>query len=239
MGTVRQPDILRQTIIINDDYVRKYCHSDGRVLLNFGSADTNHKRIIVNNFIIDKNITLLNSTEIENLKQRINNVNAEMIVAHELQHIHNNALGYNYIANSNNIYECMLLALVDELSAMIAGHLKKTEDVDLVIDELIDNMPKNVRQGYIKGQFTNHFVNLQKTLGKYKNLYEYKYDSKKINRLIEYYFTINGKNFLHQKVNKSTKIKFDAFLLQIRKETRDYIENYIRSMGCNDTKDLL
>ena len=48
MGTVNKPDIIRQTIVINDDYIRKNRRSDGTVGLTLGYADNKNNRIIVN-----------------------------------------------------------------------------------------------------------------------------------------------------------------------------------------------
>ena len=42
MGTITKPDIIRQTIVINDDYVRKNRRSDGAVGLTLGYADKNN-----------------------------------------------------------------------------------------------------------------------------------------------------------------------------------------------------
>ena len=52
MGTVNKPDIIRQTVIINDDYVCKNRRSDGKVRLTLGYADKKNNRIIVNKFVI-------------------------------------------------------------------------------------------------------------------------------------------------------------------------------------------
>lgn len=221
---MKNVNIVRQTVIINDDYVRKNRRSDGKIAINYGFADGKNKRIILNKFVIDKNITLLNNAEIEDTKQRINRVSEGDVIAHEYQHIHNGALGYHYLANSDNIYECMMLAVADEISAMIAGYMHKTNDADDAINATIDNMSKTVRQQYIKGQFANHFAHLQQVWGTTRNLYEYKYDSKKIKRVVEYYFTINGKNIFQQNIGKSTKLKFDTFMLEFKNEIREFIK---------------
>ena len=210
---MKKPDIIRQTVVINDDYVRKNRRSDGKIALILGYADSKNKRIILNEYVIDKNITLLNDAEIEDIKQRINHVDEKDIIAHESQHIHNSAIGYNYLANSDNIYECFMLAMADEMSAMIAGYIHNTKQLDDAI--------------LFKVQFANHFKNLQKTYGEYKNLYEYKYDNKKIKRVTEYYFTINGQNIFQQNVNKSTKLKFSAFFAEFKNEIREFIQNYL------------
>ena len=224
---MKKPDIIRQTVVINDDYVRKNRRSDGKIALILGYADSKNKRIILNEYVIDKNITLLNDAEIEDIKQRINHVDEKDIIAHESQHIHNSAIGYNYLANSDNIYECFMLAMADEMSAMIAGYIHNTKQLDDAILLAIGNMTKVIRQQYIKVQFANHFKNLQKTYGEYKNLYEYKYDNKKIKRVTEYYFTINGQNIFQQNVNKSTKLKFSAFFAEFKNEIREFIQNYL------------
>lgn len=225
--SMTEPYIVRQTVLINDDYVRKNRRNDGKIALRLGYADVRNKRIILNKFVIDENITLLNDAEIEDTKQRINHVDEKDIIAHESQHIHNSAIGYHYLANSDNIYECFMLAMADEMSAMIAGYIHNTNQLDDAILLAIKNMTKVIRQQYIKGQFENHFKNLQKTWGEYKNLYEYKYDNKKIKRVTEYYFTINGQNILQQNVSQSTKLKFSTFFTDFKNEIREFIQNYL------------
>ncbi|MBR0212662.1 MAG: hypothetical protein IJQ55_03585 [Alphaproteobacteria bacterium] len=225
MGTVKQPDIIRQTIIINDDYIRKNRRSDGKPALHIGYADHKNKRIILNTFVLDKNITLLNSTELADLKQRINNISTGTVIAHEYQHIRNNSLGYNYLANSDNIYESMILALADELSAHIAGYLYDTKDIDKAIDKSIENLSDTIRHRYIQTQFVNHFKLLQKTWGEEKNLYEHNYDTKKMNRVLEWYFTINGEKIMN-KISPATKFKFNAFITKFKTEIMDFIKNY-------------
>lgn len=239
MGTIKRPDIIRQTIVINDDYVRKNRRSDGKVSLHLGYADSENKRIILNNFVIDKNITLLDFVEIEDIKQRINRMDEGDIIAHESQHIHNGAIGYNYLANSDNIYECMTLSMADELSAMIAGYMHKTNNLDDAINLAIENMPKVIRQQYIKSQFANHFAHLHKVWGEYKNLYEFKYDGKKIKRITNFYFTINGQNIFQQIVKKTTKLKFDTFFAEFKTEIRDFIEKYVQNMTISNQKNII
>ena len=69
MGTVDKPDIVRHTIIINDDYVKKNRRADGKVGLVLGRADKDNKRVFVNEFVIDDKLSILTGVEIEDLKQ--------------------------------------------------------------------------------------------------------------------------------------------------------------------------
>ena len=96
MGTVDKPDVIRQTIIINDDYVRQNRRADGKISLIWGHANSDKKSIIIYNYVIDKNITLLNSVRIENIKKIISSNDEGTVIAHESQHIHNGAIGYHY-----------------------------------------------------------------------------------------------------------------------------------------------
>lgn len=236
MGTINKPDIIRQTIIINDDYIRENRRADGKVNLYLGYADEKNKRIILNKFVIDKNATLLTDSDIKDIEQRIKQVDEKDIIAHESQHLHNGAIGYNYIANSDNIYECMMLSMADEMSAMIAGYMHKTNNLDDAINLAIENMSKVLRQQYIKNQFNNHFERLQKVWGDYKDLYEFKYDGKKMKRVTDFYFTINGQNIFQQTVKKTTKIKFDAFFVEFKNEIREFIENYVKNTTISKRK---
>lgn len=225
MGTVNKPDIIRQTIVINDDYIRKNRRSDGVIGLALGYASDKNK-ILLNEYVFDKNITLLNQSEIENLKQRINSVDESDIIAHESQHIHNHSIGYHYVANSDNIYECMILSLADEMSAMLAGYLHKYKNLDKALADVFKNLSGAVRQGYIAGQFQKHFISLQKVHGKNKNLYEHKFDSKKINKILKHYFTVDGLQVMDA-LSKESRIKFSQFMIDIKLDIKNHIDNQI------------
>lgn len=225
MGTVNKPDIVRQTIIINDDYVKKNRRADGKVGLVLGRADKDNKRVFVNDFVIDDKLSILTGAEIEDLKQRINRVDVGDVIAHESQHIHNGAIGYHYLANADNIYECMMLGLADEMSAMIAGYMHKTNDINKAMDLVEKNMSGIIRQGYIKGQFANNFKRLQNTWGNDKNLFEYKYDTKKIHKVLKWYFNINGQDVMQQ-MNDATRFKFAAIVQNFKNEIKNFIDNY-------------
>ena len=236
MGTITKPDIIRQTIVINDDYVRKNRRSDGAVGLTLGYADNKNNRIIVNKFVIDKNAKLLFQSDIADINRRINSVDEGDIIAHESQHIHNGAIGYHYLANSDNIYECMMLALADEMSAMIAGYFHKYKNVDAAMAETIKNLSGDVRSKYIAGQFSNHFICLQQVHGENKNLYEHKFDSNKINKLLKYYFTVDGV-CLMDVMSKQAKMQFSAFIVDIKSDIKKHIEKQI-IMSKNNQKDI-
>lgn len=225
---MKKPEVVRQTVIINDDYVRKNRRGDGKVSLILGGA-TRGNKILLYDYVIDKNITLMDAPEIEDTKRRLAHVDRDDIIAHEAQHIHNRAIGYNYLANSDNIYECMMLTLADEISAQMAGYLHKTKNIDDALNSTIQNMSPVMRQYYISGQFANHFALLQKTWGEHKNLYEYKYDGKKIARVVDWYFTIDGQNIMRQ-MSKETRLRFNAFILEIQGEIRDFIRGHVAQM---------
>jgi hypothetical protein len=226
MGTITKPDIIRQTIVINDDYVRKNRRSDGTVRLTLGYADKKNNRIIVNKFVIDKNAKLLSQSDIADINRRINSVDEGDIIAHESQHLHNGAIGYHYLANADNIYECMMLSLADEMSAMIAGYLHKHKNVDAAMAETIKILSGDVRSKYIAGQFQNHFISLQKVHGKNKNLYEHKFDSKKIHKILKHYFTIDGVQVMDT-MSKESRIKFSQFMIDIKLDIKNHIDNQI------------
>ena len=226
MGTVNKPDIVKQTIVINDDYVRKNRRADGKIGLVMGYADTNNKRIIINKFTVDKNAKLLNDFDVADISHRINSVDESDIVAHESQHIHNGAIGYNYIANSDNIYECMMLSLADEMSAMLAGYLHKYKNVDNALADVFKNLSGVIRQHYITCQFQNHFNHLQKLYGTDKDLYEHKFDSKKINKILKHYFTIDGIQVMDT-MSKESKIKFGQFMIDIKSDIKNHIDRYV------------
>ena len=236
MGTVAKPDVIRQTIIINDDYVRKNRRVDGVIGLRMGYADIENKRIFINKFVVDKNAKLLSSSDIADLNRRINSVDEADIIAHESQHIHNGAIGYHYLANSDNVYECMMLGLADEMSAMIAGYFHKYKNVDAAMAETIKNLSGDVRSKYIAGQFSNHFICLQQVHGKNKNLYEHKFDSNKINKLLKYYFTVDGV-CLMDVISKQAKMQFSAFIVDIKSDIKKHIEKQI-IMSKNNQKDI-
>lgn len=235
MGTANKPDIIRQTIVINDDYIRKNRRADGVIGLALGYASDKNK-ILLNEYVFDKNITLLNQSEIENLKQRINSVDESDIIAHESQHIHNHSIGYHYVANSDNIYECMMLSLADEMSAMLAGYLHKYKNLDKALADVFRNLSGAIRQGYIAGQFQKHFISLQKVHGKNKNLYEHKFDSKKINKILKHYFTIDGVRVMDT-MSKESKLKFGQFMVDVKLDIKKHIDNQI-IMSKNNQKDI-
>ena len=226
MGTVDKPDIIRKTIVINDDYVRQNRRVDGKVILTMGLADNNNKRIIINNFVIDKNATLLTESDIVDINRRINSVDNGTVIAHESQHIHNGAIGYHYLANSDNIYECMLLAFADEYSAMVAGYYHKTKNIDAAINAAMKNLSGDVRKRYIQGQFTNHFKLLKKQWGESKNLYEHKVDDKKLRKVLNWYFTIDGQQVMHQ-MSKDTLMLHNSLIVSIMGDIREFIDNKI------------
>lgn len=226
MGTVDKPDIIRKTIVINDDYVRQNRRVDGKVILTMGLADNNNKRIIINNFVIDKNATLLTESDIVDINRRINSVDNGTVIAHESQHIHNGAIGYHYLANSDNIYECMLLAFADEYSAMVAGYYHKTKNIDDAINAAMKNLSGDVRKRYIQGQFTNHFKLLKKQWGESKNLYEHKVDDKKLRKILNWYFTIDGQQVMHQ-MSKDTLMLHNSLIVSIMGDIREFIDNKI------------
>ena len=235
MGTVNKPDIIRQTIVINDDYIRKNRRADGVIGLALGYASDKNK-ILLNEYVFDKNITLLNQSEIENLKQRINSVDESDIIAHESQHIHNHSIGYHYVANSDNIYECMMLSLADEMSAMLAGYLHKYKNLDKALADVFKNLSGSIRHGYIAGQFQKHFIRLQKVHGKNKNLYEHKFDSKKINKILKHYFTIDGVQVMDT-MSKESRLKFGQFMVDVKSDIKKHIDNQI-IMSKNNQKDI-
>lgn len=236
MGTVNKPDIVKQTIVINDDYVRKNRRADGKIGLAMGYADIENKRIFINNFVVDKNVKLLSQSNIADLNRRINSVDESDIVAHESQHIHNGAIGYNYIANSDNIYECMILSVADEMSAMLAGYLHKYKNVDNALADVFKNLSGVIRQHYITSQFQNHFNHLQKLYGTDKDLYEHKFDSKKINKILKHYFTIDGIQVMDT-MSKESKIKFGQFMIDIKSDIKKHIDNQI-VMSKNNQRDI-
>jgi hypothetical protein len=236
MGTMQKPDIFRKTIIIDDDFIRSNRRADGTVRLTLGGANENNQ-IVLNKYELGKNITLLDDIEIEKLKQRINSNSESVIQAHELHHIHNGAIGYNYLANSDNIYECMILSFADEMSAMLAGYLKKFEDIDMALMETMRTLSKNIRQEYMSGQFYRHFKKLQQIHGKNKNLYRYTFDAKKIHNILRYYFTINGQQVM-EKISDRTKNSFSSFMVTARAEIIKFIEMQI-FISKNAQKDIL
>lgn len=226
MGTVDKPDVIRQTIIINDDYVRQNRRADGKVILRLGYADNANKRIILNKFVIDKNVTLLTDSDIKDIEQRIKSVSEGDIIAHESQHIHNGAIGYHYLANSDNVYESMLLAFADEYSAMVAGYYHKTKNIDDAVNAAMKNLSGDVRKNYIQGQFVNHFKLLKKQWGESKNLYEHKIDNKKLRKLLDWYFTIDGQQVMRQ-MSKDTLMLHNSFIVGITGDIREFIDNKI------------
>ena len=64
--SMTEPYIVRQTVIINDDYIRKNRRAeDGHIILKFAQAIHDKNQIILYNNIINKNITLATSAEIK------------------------------------------------------------------------------------------------------------------------------------------------------------------------------
>ena len=226
MGTVNKPDIIRQTVIINDDYIRKNRRADGTVGTVLGYADNLNRRVIVNKYVFDKNITVISPDEVQKIKDKINRISEQTIIAHESQHIHNHSIGYHYVANSDNIYECMMLSLADEMSAMLAGYIHKYKNLDKALADVFKNLSGAIRQGYIAGQFQKHFISLQKVHGKNKNLYEHKFDSKKINKILKHYFTIDGVQVMDT-ISKESKLKFGQFMVDIKSDIKKHIDNQI------------
>lgn len=225
MGTVGKPDIIRKTIVINDDYVRQNCN-DGKISLIWGHANSDKKSIIIYNYVIDKNITLLNSVRIENIKKIISGNDEGTVIAHESQHIHNGAIGYHYLANSDNVYECMLLAFVDEYSAMVAGYYHKTKNIDDAVNAAMKNLSGDIRKKYIQEQFANHFKLLKKQWGESKNIYEDKIDNKKLRKILNWYFTIDGQQVMRQ-MSKDTLLLHNSFIVSVIGDIREFINNKI------------
>lgn len=235
MGMINKPDIIKQSIVINDDYIRKNRRADGKIGLSLGYADTNNKRIIINNFNIDKNATLLSDADIEDIKQRISSVDEGAVVAHEAQHIHNSAVGYHYLANSDNIYECIMLSLADEMSAMLSGYLQQHKNLDDALADVFKNLSGTVRKKYMSGQFMNHFKRLESVHGKNKNLYEHNFDTKKINRVLKYYFSIDGTDVMDT-MSMESKLKYSQFMVDVKSDIKKHIDNQI-IMSKNNQKD--
>jgi hypothetical protein len=233
MDTPKQflPKIIRKRIVIDDNYVRN--NYDGKKLnMTHGSAGDN--TITINQYVIDEKLTLFDDQKKQRLQQLIDNMRSQEgdTIAHESQHIHNNGIGYNYLANSDNIYECMMLSLADEMSAMMAGYIHKTKNVNTAITETINNLSGNVRTKYIQNQFMGHFQRLQQIHGKTKNLYEHKFDDQKIKKILDYYFTIDGHKVMNN-MSKQTKFMFSKFMLDIKMDINTAINNQIAIMQKN------
>lgn len=222
MVAIERPDF----IIIGDDFVRKNRRADGSVGLVLGRADKYNKRIVVYKYAIDENITLLNSEEIEKLAKRISLIDEQVVIAHEAQHIHNGAIGYNSVAVADNIYESMMLALADEMSAMLAGFLKKNKDVDLAFEEMLNHLSGEVRQSYIRGQFLSSFKRLQQIHGNSKKLYKHKFDLNKISNVLKFYFTIDG-SVIMNKISQQSKLKFANFMVSVKADIKKCIGQQI------------
>ena len=62
--------------------------------------------------------------------------------------------------------------------------------------------------------------------GNRKNLYEHKFDSRKINKILDYYFTINGVNVMNN-MSKDSKIKFGQFMVEVKSDIKKHIDNQI------------
>lgn len=226
--SMTKPDVIRQTVIINDDYVRKNRRAeDGHIILKFAQAIHDKNQIILYNNIINKNITLATSAEIKELQHRIDTADENELIAHESQHIHNNLP--KHIQNADNIYESMMLSFTDEMSATLAGFLSQTKDIDSAMNKTIEHLSAKGRRGFYIEVFAKHFATFQLLYGKNKKLYEYKYDGKKMMQMIYYFFTINGHNIFQQQVDKATNLKFGAFIVEIKDEMKRFIDNYIQN----------
>jgi len=225
------PKIIYKQIIIDDDYIRKN-YINNKLHLKHGQASEN--TIYILQYTIDKNLTLFNDKQKQNLNKIISTFYSEQnnVIAHESQHIHNHAIGYNYIANSDNIYECMMLCLADEMSAMLAGYLNKTKNVDMALKKTINNLSGDVRSKYISGQFNNHFKQLQAIHGQNKNLYEHKFDSKKVRKLVDYYFTIDGQKVMNT-MSKESLFLFEKFMTDIKTDIKKFINTQIINTQAN------
>ena len=222
-------NVENQPVFLSVDIKNKRVYGGGFGLPK-GSAFCEQNLIVIYRYDIDSRLSLLNAEEKIKLRQYVDDVNSEDInaaIAHESQHIRNyRAGGYNYIANSGNIYECMMLSLADEMSAMLAGYLHKYKNLDKALADVFKNLSGAVRQGYIAGQFQKHFISLQKVHGKNKNLYEHKFDSKKIHKILKYYFTIDGVQVMDT-MSKESKLKFGQFVVDVKSDIKKHIDNQI------------
>jgi hypothetical protein len=226
------PQIVRKTIIIDDDYIRE--NYDGNTIKML-RGQTSDDVITIFEYKIGERLTLFDERKKQKLQQLIDNIvkNEPVTIAHESQHVHNASLGYHYVANSDNIYECMMLSLANEMSAMMAGYLQQTKNPDQAMVETINNLSGNVRKHYIQKEFADHFYYLQKIHGKNKNLYKHTFDAKKIHEIIDYYFTINGQKIMNQ-LSKTTLFAFSSFMVEIKSDINDFIDNQIMN---NKSKD--
>ena len=233
------PRIAIKPVMIGDDFIIKNYTGTvdiknkrvygGGFGLPKGSAFCEQNLIVIYRYDIDSRLSLLNAEEKIKLRQYVDDVNSEdinAVIAHESQHIRNWAAGYTYIANSGNIYECMILALADEQSAMLAGYLHKYKNVDNALADVFKNLSGVIRQHYITCQFQNHFNHLQKLYGTDKDLYEHKFDSKKINKILKHYFTIDGIQVMDT-MSKESKIKFGQFMIDIKSDIKKHIDRYV------------
>ena len=222
------PKILRKHIVIDDDFLRKN-YVGNKLNIKQGSTAIDDT-ITLYKYTLGDNVTLLDDDKKKKVQNLLNNIDAKEkeIVTHESQHVHNHAIGYHYLATSDNIYECMMLALADEMSAMMAGYLCDNHDVDKSIDKTIENLSGSTRTSYIQIQFADHFRLLQRVHGDNKNLYEHKFDSKKINKILKWYFTIDGQDVMNQ-MSKTAKLKFGNFMVETKNEIKRFIDNYIQN----------
>ena len=238
------PRIAIKPVMIGDDFIIKNYTGTvdiknkrvygGGFGLPKGSAFCEQNLIVIYRYDIDSRLSLLNAEEKIKLRQYVDDVNSEdinAVIAHESQHIRNyRARGYNYIENSGNIYECMMLALADEQSAMLAGYFYKYKNVDKAIDAMVDNFSPEVIRGYVNGQFLNKFKRLKQhyeSLGwDTKKLYEKKCDSNKMKRIIDFYFTIDGQKIMNT-MSKKSRMKFSELIVNIRKEIDQCIDSYV------------
>ena len=72
--------------------------------------------------------------------------------------------------------------------------------------------------------------------GKYKNLYEHKFDSKKIHKILKHYFTIDGVQVMDT-MSKESKLKFGQFVVDVKSDIKKHIDNQI-IMSKNNQKDI-
>ena len=238
------PRIAIKPVMIGDDFIIKNYTGTvdiknkrvygGGFGLPKGAAFCEQNLIVIYRYDIDSRLSLLNAEEKIKLRQYVDDVNSEDInaaIAHESQHIRNyRAGGYNYIANSGNIYECMILALADEQSAMLAGYFYKYKNVDKAIDAMVDAFSPEVIRGYVNGQFLNNFKRLKQYYERLgwdtKKLYEKKFYSSNINRVLDFYFTIDGQKIMYT-MSKKSQMKFSKLMLETKKEINQCIDSYV------------
>jgi hypothetical protein len=85
-------------------------------------------------------------------------------------------------------------------------------------------------------QNIRHYPYSYQNRGKNKNLYEHKFDSNKINKLLKYYFTVDGV-CLMDLMSKQAKMEFSTFIVDIKSDIKKHIEKQI-IMSKNNQKDI-